>query len=309
MIAAAVLALLLAPAVEAGLPEPPLGLDLFMPIPEENPLTPEKVALGRRLFFDKQLSRDASVACSTCHDPAQGFSDGGRVARGIWGSSGPRNSPAILNRGYGAAFFWDGRAATLEQQVLEPIVNPKELGLADLGELERRVGISRDAVSAALASYVRTIRAGGSRYDQYLTGITTALTAEEQAGLALFRGKANCVACHVGPNFTDEQFHSTGIAWRDGAFADDGRFLVTRREQDCGAFKTPTLREIARTAPYMHDGSLTTLEEVVEYYSGGGRPNPALDSQIRRLDLTSQEKHALVSFLRALSGEIREGWR
>ena len=164
------------------------------------------------------------------------------------------------------------------------------------------------AVTAALASYVRTIRAGGSRYG-YMAGDANALSPRERAGLDLFRGKANCVACHVGPNFTDEQFHNTGIAWRDRDFRDDGRFAVTRREQDHGAFKTPTLRETARTAPYMHDWSVSSLEDVVEYYSGGGRPNPALDQAIRRLNLSADEKQALVSFLRALTGEIREGWR
>jgi|SRR5579885_683209 cytochrome c peroxidase len=309
MIAAAVLALLLAPAAEARFPEPPLGLDLFMPVPEENPLTPENVALGRRLFFDRRLSRDGSLSCATCHDPERAFSDGRPVAHGISGARGTRNSPAILNRGYGISFFWDGRAATLEQQVLEPILNPKELGLAAASELEHRTGISARTVATALASYIRTIRTGGSRYDRYLAGESNALTPLEQAGLALFRGTANCVVCHVGPNFTDEQFHNTGIAWRKTAFTDEGRFAVTGREQDRGAFKTPTLREIARTAPYMHDGSLGTLEEVIDHYSAGGRPNPGLDSQIRRLDLSAEEKRALASFLRSLSGEIREGWR
>ncbi len=309
MIAAAVLALLLAPAAEARFPEPPLGLDLFMPVPEENPLTPENVELGRRLFFDRRLSRDGSLSCATCHDPERAFSDGRPVAHGISGARGTRNSPAILNRGYGISFFWDGRAATLEQQVLEPILNPKELGLAAASELEHRTGISARTVATALASYIRTIRTGGSRYDRYLAGESNALTPLEQAGLALFRGTANCVVCHVGPNFTDEQFHNTGIAWRKTAFTDEGRFAVTGREQDRGAFKTPTLREIARTAPYMHDGSLGTLEEVIDHYSAGGRPNPGLDSQIRRLDLSAEEKRALASFLRSLSGEIREGWR
>ena len=301
MIAAALLAMLFAPAAEARFPEPPLGLDLFMPVPEENRLTPEKVALGRRLFFDKQLSRDRSLACATCHDPARAFSDGRAVARGIGGVPGTRNSPAIINRGYGSSLFWDGRTATLERQVLEPILNPKELGLADLKELELRAGMPANAVAAALASYVRTIRSGGSRFDRYMAGEVNALSPLERAGLDLFRGKANCVACHVGPNFTDEKLHNTGVAWHDRKFADAGAGR--------GDFKTPTLREVARTAPYMHDGSLATLEDVVEYYSGGGRPNSELDRQIRRLDLTAGENRALVSFLNALTGEIREGWR
>jgi cytochrome c peroxidase len=301
MIAAAVLALLLAPAAETRFPEPPLGLDLFMPVPEANPLTQERVALGRRLFFERRLSRDGSLACATCHDPARAFSDGRTVARGIGGAQGTRNSPAILNRGYGSSFFWDSRTATLENQVLDPILNPRELGLADLKELEVRAGIPANAIAAALASYVRTIRSGGSRFDRYMAGEVNALSPTERAGLDLFRGKANCVACHVGPNFTDEKLHNTGIAWHDGKFADVGA--------GHGDFKTPTLREVVRSAPYMHDGSMATLEDAVEYYSGGGRLNPQLDPQIRRIELAAEEKRALVSFLRALTGEVREGWR
>jgi cytochrome c peroxidase len=294
----------LAPATEAQFPEPPLGLDLFMAVPEVNLLTREKVAIGRRLFFNKQLSRDGSLACASCHDPARAYSDGRRVPRGVGGAEGTRNSPAIINRGYGASFFWDGRAATLEQQDLEPIVNPKELGLPNLKDLERRAGLPAQFVAAAIASYVRTIRTGASRFDRYVAGEANALSAIEKAGLALFRGKANCVACHVGPNFTDEDFHNTGVAWRDGSFSDEGRYAVTRRQHDRGAFKTPTLREISRTAPYMHDGSLATLGDVVEYYSSGGRRNPHLDAGLRPLDLTFAEKRAVVAFLGALSGVI-----
>jgi cytochrome c peroxidase len=213
MIGAAVVALLAAFPGEGRLPEPPLGIDLFMPIPERNPLTPESVALGQRLFFDKRLSSDESVSCATCHDSGRAFSDGRALAIGLSGAHGPRNSPAIINRGYGRAFFWDGRASSLEEQVLQPITNPKELGLADVLALEARAGVSAKVVSVALASYVRSIRAGGSRFDRYMAGDSAALIGVEQAGLALFRGKANCAACHVGPNFTDELFHNTGIAW------------------------------------------------------------------------------------------------
>jgi cytochrome c peroxidase len=294
--------------LEARMPEPPLGLDVYMPSPESNPVTPEKVALGRKLFFDKRLSRDGMLACATCHDPRRAFSDGRAVARGIGGAEGPRNSPAIINRGYGSSFFWDGRARTLEQQVLEPISNPKELGLST-PELERRTGLEAVKVAAALASYIRTIRSGRSPFDRYAAGERNAMTALERTGLAIFRGKGNCVSCHVGPNFTDEQFHNTGVAWRGRGFVDDGRFAVTGIARDRGAFKTATLREVARTAPYMHDGSLATLEQVIDFYSDGGRANPNLDSEIRRLDLTAQEKQALAAFLRALTGRIREGWR
>ncbi len=308
MTAALWLVLAFGARTEARLPEPPPGLDLYMPVPEENPLTPQKVALGRRLFFDKRLSRDRTLACASCHDPARAFSDGRAVARGIGGAEGRRNSPAIINRGYGASHFWDGRAPALERQVIEPITNPKELGLS-LAELERRTGLKAVEVARALASYVRTIRSGGSRVDRFFAGERNALSDVERAGLALFRGKANCTACHVGPNFTDERFHNTGVAWRDGRIADDGRFAVTGKNEDRGAFKTPTLREVARTAPYMHDGSFGSLGEVVDFYSEGGRRNPHLDPEIRPLRLSAPEKAAMVAFLKLLSGRVRDGWR
>lgn len=278
---------------------PPLGLDLYMPVPESNPLTPAKVALGRRLFFDKRLSRDGTLACASCHDPKLAFSDGRMLTRGIDGAEGTRNAPALINRGYGRTFFWDGRAKSLERQVIEPILNPKELALTP-AELERRTKMSAAEVTAALASYVRSIRSGDSRFDRYVGGQTDALSDLERAGLAVFRGKGHCNTCHVGPNFTDEQFHNTGVAWRDGRLTDIGAGK--------GDFKTPTLREVARTAPYMHDGSLATLEEVVEYYDKGGNINPGLDSDLRSLQLAPEEKRALVMFLRSLSGRIREGW-
>ena len=277
---------------------PPLGLDLYMPVPEANPLMPAKIALGRKLFFDKRLSRDGTLACVSCHDPKLAFSDGLKVARGIGGAEGTRSAPAIINRGYGKTFFWDGRAKSLEQQALEPILNPKELGMT-AAEVERRTGLKIADVTAALASYVRTIRSGDSRFDRYVSGNQRALNDLEKAGLAIFRGKARCSTCHAGPNFTDENFHNTGIAWRDGQLADQGAGE--------GKFKVPTLREVARTAPYMHDGSLATLEDVVDYYDRGGNPNPGLDEDLRPLHLDAGEKQALVAFLRSLSGNIREG--
>lgn len=277
---------------------PPLGLDLYMPVPESNPLTPAKIALGRRLFFDKRLSRDGTLACASCHDPKLAFSDGRKVARGINGAEGTRSAPAIVNRGYGKTFFWDGRAKSLEQQALEPILNPKELGMTE-PEAERRTSLKIAEVTAALASYVRSIRSGDSRFDRYAAGKADALSDQERAGMSLFRGKARCILCHAGPNFTDESFHNTGIAWRDGALADPGAGE--------GTFKVPTLREVARTAPYMHDGSLATLEDVVEYYDRGGNPNPYLDQDLRPLHLSTEEKRALVAFLKSLSGKILEG--
>lgn len=277
---------------------PPLGLDLYMPVPDANPLTPAKIALGRKLFFDKRLSLDGTLACVSCHDPKLAFSDGRKVARGINGQEGTRSAPAIVNRGYGKTFFWDGRAKTLEQQALEPILNPKELGMSE-AEVEQRTGLKITEITNALASYVRTIRAGDSRFDRYAAGNQRALSDVEKAGLDVFRGKARCTTCHPGPNFTDENFHNTGIAWRDGKLTDQGAGE--------GKFKVPTLREVARTAPYMHDGSLATLEDVVDYYDRGGNANPGLDEDLHPLHLSAEEKRALVAFLRSLSGTIREG--
>ena len=301
-----IVGLALALSTDAWVLDPLLGLDLYMPVPEANPLTAEKVALGRRLFFDTRLSHNGTLACASCHNPTLGFADGRRRPRGIGGAEGARHAPAILNRGYGRSFFWDGRAASLEAQVLEPILNPRELGL-ELEELERRTGMPVADVTAALASYVRTIRSGDSPYDRYSAGDASALSALEKKGLSVFRGKGRCITCHVSPSLTDERFHNTGVAWRNGRFADEGRFAVTGRVEDRGAFKTPTLREIARTAPYMHDGSLATLDEVVAFYSDGGRANPLLDQDIRRRDFSTDERRALVAFLKTLTGQVREG--
>ena len=285
----------------------PLGLDLYLPAPDSNRLTTEKVELGRRLFFDRRLSRDGTIACASCHNPARTFSDGRAIARGIDGRVGRRNTPAIINRGYGRAFFWDGRLTALEEQVLKPIEDPNEMD-STVAAAAARVKMAPDDLANALASFVRSILSGNSRFDRFVNGQRDALDTEEQLGLGIFRGKGKCTACHIGPTFTDERFHNTGVAWRlagdgfSGAYQDDGRFTVTGRESDRGAFKTPTLRDIEKTAPYMHDGSLATLEDVVEFYDNGGRANPNLDADIRPLRLTTEEKRALAALLRALSG-------
>ena len=301
----------------------PLGLDAYMPIPEANPLTAEKAALGRRLFSDPILSADKSIACSSCHDPERAFTDDRPKAVGVFGRVGPRRVPKLVNRGYGRSFFWDGRIPSLEQQVLEPVVNELEMDLS-LAAAETRLRADasyaaefmavfgqvpdRDALANALASYVRTILSGDSRYDRYIAGKADALNEQERLGLEVFRTKGNCVTCHLGPNLTDERFHNTGIGYKDGQFADDGRFAVTGRPRDRGAFKTPTLRDVALTEPYMHDGSLETLERVIEDYARGGTPNPYLDPEIRKLDLSDGEKDALAAFLRTLNGALQEGY-
>ncbi len=300
----------------------PLGLDNYLPVPEDNPLTREKVELGRRLFNEKQLSRDGTVACSTCHDPKRNFTDDKPLAEGVFGRIGARRVPAILNRAYGTAFFWDGRIPTLEEQVLQPIINDKEMDMT-LEEAVARLqkdeeyaaefdsvfghAITEQDVSHSLASYVRTILAGNSRYDRYLNGEGDALTELERRGLEIFRGKGNCTDCHLGPNLTDEKFRNTGIAWKDGELVDLGRFRFTKRENDRGSFKTPTLRNAAGRAPYMHDGSLATLSDVADYYDRGGNRNPWLDRELLPLRLTDAEKEALVAFLHTLTGPVREG--
>ncbi len=297
-------------------PATPLGLDEYFWIPEDNPLTDVKVALGRRLFVDPLLSADRTVACASCHQPSHAFSDGTRFSRGVRGQRPARHTPSILNRAYGEAFFWDGRAPTLEQTVLQPIQNLREMDLT-LVELVGRLradsgygaafatafaeGISEETVARALASYVRTLRSGNAPVDRYLFGDTTALASQERAGMRLFLGRANCVACHAGPTFTDEQFHNTGVSWGSG---DAGRHGVTGREEDRGAFKTPSLRNVDLTAPYMHDGSVATLEAVIDFYDQGAQPNPHLDPEIRPLGLTPEQRRQLIAFLRALTGEI-----
>jgi len=290
----------------------PLGLDLYVPVPEENPLTVEKIELGHRLFNDRSLSRDATIACASCHDPERAFSDGRVTAVGVFGRTGRRNAPALINRGYGRAFFWDARIATLEEQVLKPIEDPNEMD-SPADEAAARVGLGRVELSQALASYVRSILSGDAPYDRFVNGDRRALTAEQQTGLQVFRGKGNCTACHVGPNFSDERLHNTGVAWAGGTggagtgFSDDGRAIITGRAEDLGVFKTPTLREVARTSPYMHDGSFATLNAVVDFYSDGGRPNQNLDGEIHPLHLTTVEKQALIAFLESLSGTVQHG--
>jgi cytochrome c peroxidase len=225
---------------------------------------------------------------------------------GVGGRQGRRNAPALINRGYGRAFFWDGRMPSLEEQVLKPIQDHNEMDLT-LEEASGRVKLDVTTLSRALASYIRSILSGDSPYDHLVNGDRSALSVEQQMGLQIFRGKGNCTACHVGPNFTDEQFHNTGVAWRDGQIADEGRFAISSNSKDHGAFKTPTLREVARTAPYMHDGSMATIEDVIDFYSDGGRSNPFLDSEIRPRNFTPEEKRELVAFLKSLTGRVSEG--
>ncbi len=328
----------------------PLGLPAeHFTVPEDNPLNEDKVELGRVLFFDKRLSADGTISCATCHLPQLAFTDGRQHSQGIGGLTGLRNAPTLINRAFANEQFWDGSAASLEEQVKGPLISPTEMGMANHADVVNRVTaitdyrkwfkrvfhseVSIDNLTKAIAAFERTLLSGNTKYDRFKAGDLQALSASEQRGLELFEDKARCNQCHSGFNFTDEEYHNIGVGW-DKRRIDLGRYSVTSLQQDIGAFKTPTLREVARTAPYMHDGSMASLDEVIEFYDKGGIANPFLDSEMRRLkltleqvldlydkktptdtppkqsviklDLTEQDKADLVAFLKALNGE---GWQ
>lgn len=295
----------------------PLGLDANRPAPKDNPLTEAKVRLGRRLFFDPILSANGTVSCASCHDPGHGLAGQARLALGIKGREMTRNAPSLWNRAYGTAFFWDGREASLESQALRPIESPSEMGGTVDGAVERlrahkeypglfeaafAEGATAINLARSLASFERVLLSGNSRVDRFRSGEVRALSDGERHGLWLYESRGGCWRCHSGPNFTDENFHNTGVSWNQPPI-DLGRFTVTNKDSDRGRFKTPTLRNVALTAPYMHDGSLATLEDVVDFYNRGGGKNQYLDTSIAPVGLSAEEKKDLVSFLKALSGE------
>lgn len=300
----------------------PLGLDKDeIVIPKDNPLTKEKVELGKLLFFDKRLSKNNTIACASCHMPTLAFTDGQAVSTGIHRLQGGRSAPTAINRIFSQGQFWDGRAPTLEAQSVGPFVSPVEHGFANHDELVAKVKsfagyqplfqqafggeATTPLIGQAIASFQRTLLSGNSAYDKFGTGgDRSTLSKSAQRGLTLFLTKALCIRCHSGANFTDEKFHNLGIDW-DGDHIDLGRYTVTKDPKDIGAFKTPTLREIAHTAPYMHDGRLATLKQVVEFYNKGGIKNPHLDKTVVPLKLTEEEQEDIVVFLHALNGE---GW-
>lgn len=307
-------------------PQPPLGLPPVF-FPDDNPYTPQKAELGRLLYFDNRLSTDGKVACASCHEPEKAFTDGMAVSIGIGGQKGGRSAPTVINRAYSTLQFWDGRSASLEDQVKGPLANPIEMTTEKSEALAHQETVKRiraipgyvalfrkvfgtdqitiDHVAQAVATFERTVLSGNSPYDRYQAGDKNALTASQVRGQDIFFKKAACDSCHLGFNFTDGSYENVGIGM-DRPNPDLGRFMVSHKEEDKGAFKTPTLREIEHTAPYMHDGSLKTLEEVVEHYDKGGIKNPYLNQRIKPLKLTAQDKKDLVAFLKALSGE---GWQ
>lgn len=307
-----------APAPPAP-PKPPLGL-IPVTYPPDNPYSPAKAELGRLLYFDKRLSADGTVACATCHDPKHGFTDAAAVSTGIKGQKGNRSAPTVINRAYSLAQFWDGRAATLEDQAKGPIANSVEMGNtheAMTASLSRIQGyrplfkkafdseeITIDRVAQSIATFERTVLSGNSPYDRYKAGNLKAMTPAQVRGMKVFFDKAKCDSCHEGINFTLNAYANLGVG-TDKPEPDVGRFAVTKDPADWGAFKTPTLRDVAKTAPYMHDGSLANLMQVVNYYDKGGLPNKNLNEKIKPLNLTEQEKEDLVAFMNALTGEVR----
>lgn len=301
--------------------DPPLGLDVLVLIPAENPVTAAKVTLGRQLFFDPLLSADGTISCAACHRPERAFADDVPFSPGVHGRVGTRNAPSIVNTAYSRHFLWDGRSTTLEEQVLLPIENELEMGTT-IDEVLSRLRRSRayrarfdvafgggptaERLSHALASFVRTLRFADSPADRFRAGEEGALPAQARRGFMLFVGKARCATCHVGAMLSDQRFHNTGVAWRDGRLGDAGRAVVTGAREDSGAFKTPSLRNVALTSPYMHDGSIPTLEGVVEFYDRGGVQNPFLSADISALRLTGEERADLIAFLRSLTSPLWE---
>lgn len=289
----------------------PLGLDP-LPIPADNPQTAAKIELGKQLYFDPRLSYDGTISCATCHDPAKGWSNGDAFGVGIKGQKGGRNSPTVINAAYFPLQFWDGRAKELEGQALGPIQNPIEMGhtldacvecLSGIEGYKKQfkevfgTEVTSDGIAKAIAAFERTVLSGDAPYDRYKAGDKKALSASAERGMNLFFNKGHCSACHSGSNFSDAAFHNIGVGM-DKEKPDEGRQVISKMLGDRGAFKTPGLREIARTAPYMHDGSLKTLEEVVEHYNKGGVANPQLDEEIFPLQLTAEEKADLVTFMK-----------
>jgi cytochrome c peroxidase len=289
----------------------PLGLKP-VPVPADNPLTPEKVELGKQLYFDPRLSCDDTVSCASCHDPKKGWSNGTPFATGVRSQVGGRSAPTIINAAYSELQFWDGRALRLEGQALGPIQNPIEMDhkLDDcVSKLNKIPGykqqfqkvfgtdVTSENIAKAIASFERTVLSGNAPYDKYKAGNHNVMSAAAERGMKLFFGKAHCSACHSGPNFSDDSFHNIGIGMK-AEKPDLGRYEVTKVVGDKGAFKTPTLREVGRHAPYMHDGSLKTLEDVVEHYDKGGIPNAQLDEEIFALKLTATEKSDLITFMK-----------
>lgn len=290
-----------------GLPE--------MKIPADNPLTAEKVHLGRQLFFDKRLSKDGSASCETCHVPEKGWTDGLKLSTKVGGGVNTRHSPTLLNAGYNEVYYWDGRAPTLEKQI--EAAWKGQMG-ADLAAIAKTIGeipgykvqfqtvFKADATPEnmlqALGAFVRTIRSGGSAWDRYEAGNKAAVGEDAIRGAEIFKSKAGCASCHTPPLYSDLGFHNVGIGWdKDVKEPDEGRSKVSKDDKDKGAFKTPSLRSVDTSGPYFHDGRAATLEEAVDLMLGGGIANPNLDKALKPAKLSAAEKKDLIAFLKALT--------
>jgi cytochrome c peroxidase len=332
-----------------GLAQPPsdttagIGPLPPVPIPVDNPMTPEKIELGKMLFFDYRLSGDGSRTCVHCHEPDQGWSFRDRQSPAYPTQVERRASMTLINVAYNKSLIWDGRASSLEKQALGPIQNPLHMNqnldllierLNAIPDYVRRfrqvfgTGPLPDAIGKAIAAFERTIVTADSPFDRYAKGDRTALSASAVSGLSLFTGKARCIACHNGPAFTDSSFHNLGVpeagflkdprvlaslrfdAKRMGVpdyhslTADPGRYLVTKQDRDFGSFKTPTLRNVTSRSPYMHNGAFGTLPEVIAFYNTGGGKDSNKDPFVQRLNLTETEAADLLAFLESLTGEL-----
>ena len=300
----------------------PLGYEELPDDPEDNPTTDEKVALGRKLFFDTRLSKDNTVSCASCHRPDHGFASPDKIAVGINGRVGKRNAPSLLNRAFGKTFFWDGRVKTLEEQALEPLSNPDEFGNSVEADMKMLRGdetyvkmfaaafdaddkpeknITPENYGKAVASFERSLIYGDSKVDRFRAAKYASLDRKARQGLWIFESSGGCWKCHNGDNLSDEKFHNTGVGF-DQKSRDAGRFEHTGDEDHRFTFKTPALRGVSETAPYMHDGSVATLKDVVEFYNKGGSPKDSkLDRKMKPLNLSEEEVGFLVAFLEALS--------
>ena len=285
-----------------------------MPIPPDNPMTPEKVALGRQLFFDERLSGDGSRSCYSCHVCEKGLTDGLAKAVGAFGKQLPRSSPTLWNIGYHKEFYWDGRSPSLEKQALAAWTGGNMGAKADevAGKLNALEGyrsqfqkvfggpVTPDSIVKALAAFERTIISGNTAWDRAKAGEQSALNESATRGWNIFQA-IKCTNCHDGVLLTDQQYHNVGIGM-DQKEPDVGRFKVTNKPEDTGAFKTPTLRDIARSAPYFHDGSTATLEDAVDIMLGGGKPNPYLDKKnLEKHNILPDQRLDLLNFLRSLN--------
>ena len=285
-------------------------------VPAENPLTEASVQLGKALFFEERLSRTGTLSCAGCHFDAHAFSDTLAKSIGVNGLPGMRNAPSLANVAYHTSFFRDGGIPTLERQVIAPVHDDLEMDhdltlvAADLRDVEPYATLSMRAygkvldpfvITRSIANYERTLISGWSRYDRYLQGDATTMSEAEVRGLQLFNSAAlNCTACHSGFDLSDHDFHNVGQYL---AYADSGRARITTLPQDKGKFKTPTLRNIARTGPYMHDGSMSTLEQVIDHFASGGLPHANRDPEMQSFVLSVQERQDLIAFLNALTDE------